>query len=111
MNADYYQAQTRETAIYPGQGETYGLLYVVLGLAGEAGEIANKVKKILRDQDGVVNDDNIADLMDELGDVEWYSARLADEIGVGLSDVMHGNIQKLLARQKAGTLQGSGDER
>lgn len=111
MNADYYQSQTRETAIYPDQGEIGGLSYVTLGLAGEAGEIANKVKKILRDQGGVLNDDNVADLVDEAGDTLWYLARLLDEIGVSMSDAMHHNIVKLQRRQKLGTLGGAGDIR
>ncbi len=111
MRGGDYQIATRSTAIYPGQGETDGLVYVTMGLAGEAGEISNKVKKILRDQAGVVNDDNIEDLVQEIGDVMWYAARLADEIGVSLGQIMTQNIEKLRARQQAGTLGGSGDAR
>lgn len=110
MNFDDYQEATAETAVYPGQGSTLGLLYVGLGL-GEAGEIQGKIKKILRDNDGVITDEVAAAIDKELGDLLWYVARTADEIGRKLSAIAQGNIDKLLDRKERGVLQGSGDDR
>lgn len=106
-----YQRQTATTAIYPGAGEYGGLSYVTLGLVGEAGEIANKVKKVARDMDGVVNDSVRLAIRAELGDVLWYLSQLATEVGYDLSEIADANLHKLAARKAAGTLQGSGDYR
>lgn len=107
MNFNEYQQQARKTAIYPQQGNLGGLIYATLGLAGEAGELANKVKKILRD--GAHPDD--LGLKDELGDVLWYVAQVATELDADLDWVVTNNILKLENRKTAGTLKGSGDER
>lgn len=104
-----YQEACTKTAIYPGRGELYGLLYVTLGLAGEAGEIANKVKKILRDAKTV--EEARAALLDELGDVLWYAARLASELNAPLPDVARRNIEKLQSRAARGKVTGDGDNR
>lgn len=98
-----YQHRTRETAIYPAD---QGVVYTALGLASEAGEVAGKVKKAIRDGINVRSA-----VIDELGDVLWYVARLADELGEPLSDVAERNLLKLGARAERGTLSGSGDER
>ncbi len=107
---DEYQEFTRTTAIYPkaDTGEVEALAYVALGLAGESGEIANKVKKLLRDGDSMQLRTAIAT---ELGDVCWYVARLADELAVSLSGVIAANRAKLSDRQSRGVLGGSGDQR
>ena len=84
MKLNDYQVAAMATAVYT---EYVGLAYTSLGLAGEAGEIANKVKKIYRDNDGELTRQAQADLMDELGDVLWYVAALATEIGYDLDDV------------------------
>jgi NTP pyrophosphatase (non-canonical NTP hydrolase) len=104
-----YQAATEATAIYPGQGGDMGLIYCALGLAGEAGEYANKIKKaLLRGDDGA----NVtAILTDELGDTLWYIARSCAELGISLADVAELNLDKLRKRSDAGTLRGSGDDR
>jgi len=103
-----YQAFTDTTAIYPaaGTGEDLALAYVALGLAGEAGEIANKVKKIVRDGDY----DPVA-LTDELGDVLYYAARFAAELGTSLNLVARDNMDKLNSRKIRGVLGGNGDNR
>lgn len=103
-----YQKFTDQTAIYPeaGTGGDEALKYVALGLVGEAGEIANKVKKIMRD--GTY--DPVA-LSDELGDVLYYVARLATELGTSLNLVAKENTHKLLDRKDRGVLRGSGDAR
>lgn len=103
-----YQRQAAETAVYPGPGETSGLAYVSLGLVGEAGEVANKVKKILRDAD---TPERRAAVAEELGDVLWYTAMLATELGVDLGQVAALNLAKLESRALRGTLRGDGDRR
>jgi NTP pyrophosphatase (non-canonical NTP hydrolase) len=113
INFEQYQIATSETAIYPGalEGNSDALAYVALGLTGEAGEIANKVKKILRDKGGMITSEDRTDLSKELGDVLWYLARLADEIGYPLEAIAQNNVDKLRSRQERGVLSGSGDNR
>jgi NTP pyrophosphatase (non-canonical NTP hydrolase) len=90
-------------------GDISGLLYTSLGLTGEAGEFADKVKKVLRDDNGEIR--NRKALLHELGDVLWYVTQSAQELGSTLEDVAAMNITKLDARQKNGTIGGSGDDR
>jgi len=106
-----YQVITHSTAIYPGQGTALGLAYTALGLAGEAGEIANKVKKVLRDDGGILTEEKAKQISAELGDVLWYIARVADELDSSLEVTATDNIAKLLDRQARGVLGGSGDAR
>lgn len=101
-----YQRAANETAIYPR-----GLDYPILGLAGEAGEICNKYKKVLRDNDGVISEDQEAELAKELGDVLWYVAQIATELNVDLDTVALVNLNKLNDRKGRGVLGGSGDNR
>lgn len=109
MTGNKYQQACEDTAIYPNQGNN--LYYPTLGLAGEAGEIANKVKKIMRDDDGVLSQEKKYALAMELGDVLWYVAALASELGINLDTVMQANLEKLQGRKAAGTLKGEGDQR
>jgi NTP pyrophosphatase (non-canonical NTP hydrolase) len=104
-----YQTLSRRTATYPGAGEN--IVYPTLGLAGEAGEVAEKVKKLLRDDGGVMSDERRAALAGELGDVLWYVAQVATEAGLELEEIAHANLDKLLSRQERGVLSGSGDQR
>lgn len=92
---DEYQRQTASFATYPRET---ALGYVGLGLAGEAGEVANQLKKIFRDDAGSLTDDRKAKILDELGDVLWYCAALARELNVPLSEVAQMNIDKLSKR-------------
>lgn len=111
---DRYQLQTAETAIYPGAGDPdsmFGLIYTTLGLVSEAGEIAGKVKKIMRDDGLEITEEHRAAIRPELGDVLWYTARLAEQIKSWLSDVAAGNLEKLADRLARGKLSGSGDDR
>lgn len=87
------------------------LTYAALGLVGEAGEIADKVKKVLRDDGGVVTEERRQALLLELGDVCWYCNQLANLLDSTLSEVARMNIDKLYSRKARGTLQGSGDNR
>jgi NTP pyrophosphatase (non-canonical NTP hydrolase) len=109
MDFNEYQKLSRETAIYPDLGKNF--IYPTLGLSGEAGEIAEKVKKIIRDSNGVPTDETKELIKKELGDVLWYVSQLSAEFGFDLNDVAELNIQKLQARKEKGTLQGSGDNR
>lgn len=105
-NLNNYQMQAREFAIYP---ESSRVTYPALGLAGEAGEVADKVKKIIRD-----NRDDAqfkGDIAKEIGDVLWYCAVLADDLGFSLQQVAEMNIYKLKSRKSAGKIGGSGDDR
>lgn len=108
MTFSEYQELVKETAVYPS---THRILYPALGMAGEAGEVANKVKKIIRD--GVDNQPETwrNDIAKEIGDVLWYCAALAHDLNVPLSLIAAQNRDKLLARKEKGTLQGSGDDR
>jgi NTP pyrophosphatase (non-canonical NTP hydrolase) len=103
MTFDDYQSAARKTAIYP---EQHKVVYPALGLTGEAGEVAEKVKKWIRD--GVLDPDAVKK---ELGDVLWYLAALAGDLNLSLSDVAEANVRKLESRQARGVLGGSGDNR
>ena len=111
MTFNNYQTNASRTAFYPRKFKNQGLYYTSLGLVGEAGEIANKVKKIMRDSDGKLEKQAKADIFDELGDVLWYCATLADELGVNLKDVARCNLIKLQDRMNRGKIKGSGDKR
>ena len=111
MTFNNFQTNASRTAFYPRNFKNEGLYYTTLGLVGEAGEIANKVKKIMRDNNGKLEEINKADIFDELGDVLWYCASLADELGVNLEDVAKVNLIKLEDRMNRGKIQGSGDKR
>ena len=104
-----YQARSRVTAVYPQAGAN--LLYPTLGLCGEAGEVAEKVKKMVRDDGGMLSDERRAALVKELGDVLWYVAQLATEADLDLDAIAEANLSKLLSRRDRDVLQGSGDDR
>lgn len=107
MNLNEYQEQANSTAIYPKE---IGLAYVALGL-GEAGEIQNKVKKVYRDKQGILDDETRIELKKEYGDLLWYIAQGAKEIGFTLEEIAISNIEKLKSRKERDQLKGSGDNR
>lgn len=109
MNFEEYQEKSRKTAKYPDAGKNY--IYPTLGLAGEAGEVAEKIKKVMRDKGGVVDDATREDIKKELGDVLWYITQLGTELGISLDDVAESNIKKLYDRMDRGVLGGNGDNR
>jgi NTP pyrophosphatase (non-canonical NTP hydrolase) len=109
MELSEYQSLSRRTATYPRAGDD--MTYPALGLCGEAGEVAEKVKKTIRDDGGVLSAERREALSRELGDVLWYLAQLATEAGLDLEEIAEENLDKLLSRQERGVLQGSGDER
>lgn len=105
---DTYQKATEKTAIYP---KMFGLHYTVLGLASEAGEVAGKLKKVIRDNDSKVGKKELEEIAFELGDVMWYVSQICNELNISLEEIATLNIQKLTKRQKEDLLQGSGDKR
>jgi NTP pyrophosphatase (non-canonical NTP hydrolase) len=108
MDLSEYQRISRRTAEYPREA---WLAYPALGLAGEAGEVAEHAKKAIRDDGGSVSEERKRAMSKELGDVLWYVAQIATELGLDLSEIADQNLQKLLSRQQRGVLSGSGDER
>jgi len=109
MDLDTFQNDARRTALYTDVGQNP--IYPTLGLCGEAGEIAEKVKKILRDRGGIFDQSSRDELRLELGDVLWYAAQLAAELGLSLDEVAQANLGKLASRAERGTLGGDGDHR
>ena len=108
MNFDDYQKEAMKTAQY-GVGNS--LVYPALGLAGEAGEVANKVKKILRDDGGILTEKVRLSISGELGDVLWYLAAIANDLGITLDVIAQDNIIKLHDRNARGVISGNGDNR
>jgi|TARA_R110000765_G_C18659062_1_gene576559 NTP pyrophosphatase (non-canonical NTP hydrolase) len=108
LTFDSYQKQAKKTAIYPKSAD---IMYPALGLTGEAGEVANKVKKIVRDGRENSPPDWREQIAYELGDVLWYCAALASDLGLSLGRIATENADKLSGRKERGTLGGSGDSR
>lgn len=105
---DYANAAV-DTAIYPTE---YSIIYPALGLAGEAGETLDKIKKIIRDNNADFSDEQKRnEIAKELGDVMWYVACLSKDLGVSLTDICQANIEKLQSRKVRNVLHGSGDNR
>ncbi|OGI16728.1 MAG: hypothetical protein A3J63_05135 [Candidatus Moranbacteria bacterium RIFCSPHIGHO2_02_FULL_40_12b] len=109
MNFEEYQKKSRKTAKYPEADNNF--VYPTLGLAGESGEVAEKIKKVIRDKGGKIDDETRELIKKELGDVLWYVAQLATELGLSLDDVASHNIEKLYSRLERDKLNGSGDNR
>lgn len=103
-----YQDLSANTAVYPyaGNGTMTGIQYVIMGLIGEAGELANQAKKIIRDDNSVLTLDRRIKLYHEMGDVLWYLAQLATELGMPLADIAQQNLRKLEDRKNTGQLHG-----
>ncbi len=110
MNMDFkkYQSETKKTAIYP-PAEKFA--YLPLGLAGEAGEVAEKFKKIIRDKNGEINKMDKQEIKKELGDVLWYISQISTELDLELEEVAKNNLNKLSSRKKRDKLKGNGDNR
>lgn len=109
MDFNEYQKMSRKTAVYPNSGSNY--IYPTLGLAGEAGEVAEKIKKVIRDNGGVIDDAKRTEIEKELGDVLWYVSQIASELKLDLNNVAQKNIDKLYSRMERNVLTGSGDNR
>ena len=110
MTFEEYQQQALTTVLSTGD-EFKDLLHWVLGLNGEAGEVAEKLKKIIRDKNSVVSEEDKQEMAKELGDVLWYLAVFAHDLGVPLDEIAAANLAKLKSRKDRGMLGGSGDNR
>lgn len=104
-----YHEQSQRRAIYPNVGDN--VFYPVLGICGEAGELAEKLKKCLRDKGGKISDEDRRLMVKELGDVLWYVSAVSRELGIDLEDVAQASLDKVNGRHERGTLHGSGDDR
>ena len=111
MTLNEYQALCLSTSEALGVNEDDRFIIASMGVAGEAGEVVEKVKKLLRDYNGVMTDDFKEKLVGEIGDVMWYCAVLTDEVGYDLCTVSHKNIDKTLSRLERGVIAGNGDNR
>ncbi len=104
-----YQKKSRKTALYPNVGNNF--IYPTLGLTGEAGEVSDKIKKIIRDKENIIDKETKLELKKELGDVLWYISQLSTELGLELEDVAQNNLDKLFKRLDKNTIKGEGDDR
>lgn len=108
MQLNEYQLKALETAAYP---QEYKIIYPALGLTGEAGEVSDKVKKVLRDNQCNFTDEKKKEIAKEIGDVLWYIATLSHDIGYTLEEIAEINYAKLSSRKERGKISGSGDNR
>jgi len=109
MDFKEYQKESRKTAVYPKLGDDF--IFPTLGLAGEVGEVVEKVKKVIRDENGTMDSKSKEMIKKELGDVLWYMSQLASELGIDLDDIANDNINKINSRKIRGKLNGEGDNR
>ena len=109
MELNDYQAAAKTTAVYTSAEQQ--LVCTVLGLNGEAGEVAEKIKKVIRDKNSIIGDDDRREIQKELGDVLWYLAVLSDTLGLDLESVAAMNLEKLRSRFQRGSIHGQGDNR
>ena len=109
MTFNDYQAETNKTAIYPDRGHNF--VYPVLGMMGEAGEVAEKIKKVWRDKNNVISDTDKLEIKKEMGDVLWYLSQLATELQIDFDDVANTNVLKIQSRLERNKLNGDGDNR
>lgn len=108
MNFKEYQEKASITAIYP---EYIKILYPALGLAGESGEVCEKIKKAYRDNDGEFSVEKIAEITKEIGDVLWYLSAICNDLNIDLNSAAELNINKLYSRKERGVISGNGDNR
>ena len=111
MEMDEYQQLASKTALYTKQDAHYKLMYLGMGIAGETGEVVEKVKKIIRGAEVLISDEKREDLKKEIGDVLWYVSQLALQLGLSLEDIATHNIKKLADRAQRGVIHSEGDNR
>lgn len=109
MEFKEYEKLAAKTAIYPERG--HNLIYPVLGLLGESGEVAEKVKKLIRDLDYDIDENFTENIKKELGDVLWYIAAICFELGISMEEVAKTNMEKLSSRKLRNKIHGEGDNR
>ena len=109
MTFEAYQKAAEETAVYPG---AYNITYPTLGLAGESGEVCEKVKKWIRgDYEEMPREEFVSMLVKEMGDVLWYLSAIATDLGISLEEIATINIEKLHSRKRRNQIKGDGDDR
>lgn len=108
MTFNEYQKEAMRNKVY-GYGDN--IIYPALGLGNEAGEVQGKIKKVLRDKSGKFEGESLNEIADEVGDVLWYAAALAEDLGFTLEEIAQRNIVKLTSRRERGVIHGSGDKR
>lgn len=108
MELNDYQQEASRTAIYPQEMK---IVYPTIGLAGETGEVAEKVKKVIRDHGGMFSEEQKREIAKELGDVMWYIASIATDMGYTMDDIARINIEKIRSRSERALLHGDGDNR
>jgi len=108
-----YQIESRKTDVGTSAQDNLkpGWLYYALGISGEAGELTEKIKKLFRDKEGVIDEEFLSDVIKEVGDMLWYQARLLDVFGIDFGGVAKTNIEKLLDRMERNKIHGDGDNR
>lgn len=111
MTFEEYQRRAMKTALHKGNDFWRAGVYRTLGLVGEAGEVAEKMKKIIRDKNAKISAGDKKEITKELGDVLWYLQGLATFLGINFEDVAKANLKKLSSRKSRGTIHGSGDNR
>lgn len=113
MDFNEYQKKCRLTDVGTSAQDYLkpGWIYYVLGIAGEAGELMEKIKKLFRDKKGIIDDEFKQMVIKEMGDYHWYSARLCDQFGIDYNEIPKQNTDKLLDRLERGVLHGDGDNR
>ncbi len=109
MTFSEYQAKMQKTAAYPDKGNNF--IFPTLGLMGEAGEVAEKVKKVWRDKNKQISETDKTEIKKEMGDVLWYLSQLASELGLDFDDVAQTNLDKTRSRLERNLINGSGDNR
>lgn len=113
MDFDEYQREIEKFDLFeqPKKATEPAFVTKLLGLPGEAGEVAEKFKKVIRDKNGEISEEDRAEIVKELGDVTWYIATISRYLGVPFSEVAKGNIEKLSSRLERGKIHGKGDNR
>ena len=109
MDIETYQEKAKKTALYPNAGTNF--IYPTLGLVSESGEVAGKIKKVIRDKNGIIDENTKMEIKKELGDVLWYLSQLATELNLSLDEIANENLQKLSSRLERNKIHGEGDDR
>ena len=109
MTFKEYQKLSKKTAFYPKEIKPF--IYITLGLAGESGEVVEKIKHVIRDKKGIISKEDKQEIASELGDLLWYLTQLSTELGFSLEEIASMNIGKLFSRKDRGALSGRGDNR
>lgn len=111
MDFNEYQKKASVTATFTGKQEEYQLMYLALGVAGEAGEVAEKIKKLMRNNEGAIDDEKRDAIKQEIGDVLWYLSQLSRVLGFSFDDAAQANIIKIMDRKARGVIKSEGDTR